>query len=154
VKKASHRKGHVTFRTAAALFALSSLLELAGMTLPAPLFGEFRGGTAALVYHLSYVLLFLALAVGLWTAKPWGYLMIFIGGVFYTIDKLQFLMSGNVTQELVNTVFRGQEPLLQAVGPGTVMLSLTLVVLTFVLGWWGFAYYAYLCRSYFRGSGG
>ncbi|MBI5613028.1 MAG: hypothetical protein HY942_08180, partial [Gammaproteobacteria bacterium] len=117
MKKASHRKGHVTLRTAAVLFALSALLELAGMTLPAPLFGEFRGGTAALAYHLVYVLLFLALAVGLWTAKPWGYLMIFIGGVLYTLDKLQFLMSGNVTKELVNTIFRGQEPLLQAVGP-------------------------------------
>ena len=39
------------------------------------------------------------------------------------------------------TIFRGQEPLLQAVGPGMLMLmlSLTLVVLASVLGWWGFA---------------
>lgn len=154
MKRSSRRKGHFTFRTAAVLFALSALFELAGVALPVPLFGEFRGGTAALVYHLIYVLLFLALAVGLWTAKPWGYLTIFIGGVLYTLDKLQFLMSGNVTKELVNTIFRGQEPLLQAVGPGMVMLSLTLVVLAFILGWWGFAYYAYLRRSYFKGSGG
>ena len=147
-------KGRFTFRTAAVLFALSALLEVVGMTQPVPLFGEFRDGTAALAYHLIYVLLFLVLAIGLWTAKPWGYQTIFIGGVLYTLDKLQFLMSGNVTKELVNTLFRGQEPLLQAVGPGMVMLSLTLVVLAFILGWWGFAYYAYLRRSYFRGVGG
>ena len=32
------------------------------------------------------------------------------------------------------------------------MLSLTLVVIAFVLGWWGFAYYAYLRRSYFKSA--
>ena len=153
MEKSSRRKGHFTFRTAAVLFALSALLEFAGMTLPAPLFGEFRGGTSALVYHLIYVLLFLALAVGLWTAKPWGYHTIFIGGVLYTLDKLQFLMIGNVARDFVNTLFRGQEPLLQAVGPDTVMLSLTLAVLAFVVGWWGFSYYAYLRRAYFLGGG-
>ena len=47
-------------------------------------------------------------------------------------------MSGNVTQEFVNMVFRGQEQLLKAVGPDMVTLSLTLVVIAFVLGWWGF----------------
>ena len=107
------------------------------MTQPVPLFGEFRVGTAALAYHLVYALLFLVLAVGLWTAKPWGYHTIFIGGVLYTLDKIQFLMSGNITQEFVSMIFRGQEQLLQAVGRDMVMLSLTLVVISFVLGWWG-----------------
>lgn len=150
VDKPARRKGHVTFRTAAAFFALSALAELAGVTVVAPLFGEFRGGLVAVVYHLIYVLLFLALAAGLWTAKPWGYRAIFAGATLYTLDKLQFLMSGNATQQFVDTVFRGQEPLLESVGPDMVMLSLTLVVLAFVLGWWGFAYYAYLRRAYFR----
>lgn len=150
MEKPSRRKGHFTFRTAAVFFALSALIELVGLTVPAPLFGEFRGGVAAVVYHLIYASLFLTLAVGLWTARPWGYHLIFIGGALYTLDKLQFLMSGNVTQEFINTVFRGQEQLLNAVGPDMVMLSLTLVVLAFVLGWWGFAYYAYLRRSYFK----
>ena len=151
MNKPSHRKGHFTFRTAAVLFALSALFELVGITQSVPLFGEFRGGTAALVYHLIYALLFLILAIGLWTAKVWGYHTIFIGGALYTLDKLQFLMSGNVTQEFINTIFRGQEQLLKAVGPDMVTLSLTLVVIAFVLGWWGFAYFAYLRRSYFKG---
>lgn len=143
-------KGHFTFRTTAVLFVLSALLELVGMTMPVPLFGEFRGGAAALAYHLIYVLLFLILAIGLWTAKPWSYHAIFIGGVLYTSDKLQFLMSGNIKQEFVNVIFRGQEQLLQTVGRDMVMLSLMLVIIVFVLGWWGFAYYAYLRRSYFK----
>lgn len=143
-------RGRFTFRTAAAFFALSALIELAGATVPAPLFGEFRGGIVALGYHAIYVLLFLALAIGLWTARSWGYHAIFIGGLLYTLDKLQFLMSGSITQELVDIMFRGQEQLLQAVGPDMVMLSLTLVVSAFVLGWWGFAYYAYLRRAYFK----
>ena len=130
-------KGRFTFRTAAVLFALSALLEVVGMTQPVPLFGEFRDGTAALAYHLIYALLFLVLAIGLWTAKSWGYQTIFIGGVLYTLDKIQFLMSGNITQEFVSMIFRGQEQLLQAVGRDTVMLSLTLVMIAFVLGWWG-----------------
>ena len=134
------------------LFALSALFELVGITQPVPLFGEFRGGNAALAYHLIYALLFLILAIGLWTAKPWGYHTIFIGGALYTLDKLQFLMSGNVTQEFINTIFRGQEQLLKAVGPDMVTLSLTLVVIAFVLGWWGFAYFAYLRRSYFKSA--
>lgn len=146
-------KGRFTFRTAAVFFALSALLEVAGTTLPVPLFGEFRGGAVAAVYHLIYALLFLILAIGLWTAKRWGYHAIFIGGALYTLDKLQFLMSGNVTQEFINTIFRGQEQLLRSVGPDMVTLSLTLVVIAFVLGWWGFAYFAYLRRSYFKGGG-
>ena len=153
MEKTSRHKGHFTFRTAAVLFALSALFEVIGMTQPVPLFGEFRVGTAALAYHLVYALLFLVLAVGLWTAKPWGYHAIFIGGVLYTLDKIQFLMSGNITQEFVSMIFRGQEQLLQAVGRDMVMLSLTLVVIAFVIGWWGFAYYAYLRRSYFKGGG-
>lgn len=144
-------KDRFTFRTAAVLFALSALFELVGMTQPVPLFGEFRGGNAALAYHLIYALLFLALAIGLWTAKRWGYQTIFIGGALYTLDKLQFLMSGNVTQEFINTIFRGQEQLLRSVGPDMVTLSLTLVTLAFVFGWWGFAAYTYLRRSYFKG---
>ncbi len=154
MEKPSRRKGHFTFRTTAAFFALSALIELVGLTVPAPLFGEFRTGFTAVVYHLIYAALFLALAVGLWTARPWGYHAIFIGGALYTLDKLQFLMSGNVTQEFINTVFRGQEQLLRSVGPDMVTLSLTLVVIAFVLGWWGFAYYAYLRRAYFKGKVG
>ena len=72
--------------------------------------------------------------------------------MLYTLDKIQFLMSGNITQEFVSMIFRGQEQLLQAVGRDMVMLSLTLVVIAFVIGWWGFAYYAYLRRSYFKGG--
>lgn len=144
-------KGRFTFRTAAVLFALSALFELVGVTQPVPLFGAFRGGNVALAYHLIYALLFLILAVGLWSAKPWGYQTLFIGGVLYSLDKLQFLMIGNMTREFVNMIFRGQEQLLQSVGTDMVMLSLTLVVISFVLGWWGFAYYAYLRRAYFKG---
>lgn len=145
-------KGRFTFRTAAVLFALSALFEIIGMTQPVPLFGAFRGGTTALVYHLVYALLFLALAIGLWTAKPWGYQALFIGGVLYSLDKLQFLMIGNMAQEFVNMIFHGQEQLLQSVGRDMVMSSLTQVVIAFVLGWWGFAYYAYLRRTYFKGG--
>lgn len=147
-------RGRFTFRTAAVFFALSVLIELAGITMPAPLFGELRSGTAALIYHLIYALLFLVLAVGLWTASRWGYYAVFVGGGFYTLDKLQFLLSGEATQDFVLAQFRGQEPLLQAVGSDMVMLSLTLVTLAFVLGWWGFAAYAYLRRSYFKGRRG
>lgn len=143
-------KGRFTFRTAAVFFAVSTLIELAGLAMPAPLFGALRAGMAAQAYHLLYVLLFLALAVGLWTAKRWGYYAVFVGGAFYTLDKLQFLLSGEATQDFVLTQFRGQESLLQAVGSDMVMLSLTLVTLAFVLGWWGFAAYTYLRRSYFR----
>ncbi len=150
--KSARRKGRITFRTAAVFFALSALAELAGVTVVVPLFGEFRGGLTAVVYHLIYILLFLVLTVGLWTARPWGYHAIFIGGLLYTLDKLQFLMSGDVMQQFIDAIFYGQEQLLKSVGPDTVMLSLTLVVLTFVLGWWGFAYYAYLRRSYFKSA--
>jgi len=144
-------RGRFTFRTAAVFFALSVLIELAGLAMPAPLFGELRAGLAAQIYHLLYVLLFLVLAAGLWTAKRWGYYAVFIGGALYTLDKLQFLLSGEATQDFVLAQFRGQEPLLQAVGSDMVMLSLTLVTLAFVLGWWGFAAYTYLRRSYFKG---
>lgn len=144
-------KGHFTFRTAAVLFLLSALLELAGLAMPVPLFGELHTGVVATVYHLVYAVLFVVLGAGLWTGKRWGYYAIFAGSALYTLDKLQFLASGKATEDFLRAQFHGQEELLRAVGPDMVMTSLTLVTLSFVVGWWVFAGYAYFRRIYFSG---
>jgi hypothetical protein len=44
-------KGHFTLRSAGVLLILSAILEGLSMTSAVPLFGELRGGAAAISYH-------------------------------------------------------------------------------------------------------
>ncbi len=148
------KKGTFTFRTAAVLFVLSAAFELLSVTSEVPLLGAIRGGLSADVYHIVYVLLFLTLGIGLWSAKKWGYKLVFITTALYTLDKLQFMLSRQTVEAFITTQMGGYENELQAQGinAGLIMEVLVLMSVVVVLCWWGFAWYTYIRRDYFRAN--
>ena len=154
--ESSPRKGRFTFRASAVLFVLSAAFELLSLTAEVPLFGEIRGGLGAGAYHLVYAGLFLALGIGLWDGKPWGYQLVFVTTALYTLDKLQLLLSEQTLNAFVKAQMGGFEPELQTQGitEDLILQAIVLMSIVVILCWWGFAFYVYWRREYFNKAGG
>ena len=145
----SGKKGRITFRTAAVLFGLSALLEILSITSKVALWGALRGGVVAVIWHLVYFSLFLGLGVGLWRAKPWGYKLVFVGTLFYTLDKVSTLFYREFMKAWLMQQLSRYEDIWQLINIGFVLQMVTLIMLVFVACWWGFAVYTYLRKDYF-----
>lgn len=146
------KKGHFTFRTAAVLLIASAVLELLSVTSEVPLFDAVRDGIAAGIYHLVYAGLFLALGMGLWRAKKWGYTLVFVTTAVYTLDKLQLVLGRQALDTYIKTQFAGYESQLQSQGIDTALVTqaIVLMAVVVVLCWWGFALYTWWRRDYFK----
>ncbi len=151
----SARKGRFNIRTAGVLFVASAILELMFVTTEIPLFGAVRGGAVAVLYNLVYATLFLALGVGLWTGRRWGYRLVFAGTLYYTLDRFLYLvdqktMEVHVMRQL-GEVLELLEKSLSVRDPSDLVLQImVLATVLFVGCWWGFALYIYRRRGYFR----
>ena len=143
------KKGHFTFRTAGVLFLISAVWELLSISSEVPLFGEIRGGAGAVVYHVVYAALFLALGIGLWSATKWGYLLAFVTTTVYTLDKLQFLLSRQAMESYAVQMQAALESQMPGIDRAFVSQVLMLVLILFMLCWWGFALYTWWRRDYF-----
>ena len=149
------KKGTITFRTTAVLFALSAVLELISLRIEVPLFGAIHGGGVALAYHLVYAVLYLALGVGLWSARHWAYPAVFATTALYTFDKLQtMLISRDAIVEHLMQEMAGSPELLQVVNKESMLQTMLVVSATFIACWWGFAWYTHLRRDYFKPGDG
>jgi hypothetical protein len=157
--ESDRKKGHFTFRTTAVLFVISALFELIVLTSETPLLGEMRGGMTAIIYHVIYLVLYAALGVGLWSAKKWGYTIVFVTTIIETLDGLQFLLDQKTFQAYVESVEKQislYEGELQSAGIDKALLmqsilqSIELVCVVGLLCWWGFALYTYWRRDYFK----
>ena len=142
-------KGRMTFRTAAVLFFLSAVFEIFSFTSEVALLGALRGGVVAVVWHLLYLFLFLGLGLGLWRAKPWGYKLVFIVTVFYTLDKISMLFYPEFMKAWLTQLLSRRGDILQFIDIELVLTAVTLMMVLFVACWWGFAVYTYLRREYF-----
>jgi hypothetical protein len=142
-------KGKSTFRFVAVMFLLSAVFELYSIASPAPLLGAYRGGAAIVVYHVLYTALYAALGVGLWKATGWGYTLVFVVTAVYTLDKLQYVFFGNAVLDGIANQLGQYRDVLQAVDRSSLLQALRLAALGLIAGWWGFALYTYLRRSYF-----
>lgn len=149
------KKGHFTFRTAGVLLMASAALELFTVTSEVPLFGEIRGGIGAGIYHVVYAALFLALGMGLWSARKWGYALVFVTTAIYTLDKLQLVMGHQALGAYVRAQMTGLESQLQSQGidETLIMQAIVLMAIVVVLCWWGFALYTWWRRDYFKDNG-
>ena len=149
------KKGHFTFRTTAVLLMVSAAFELLSLTAEEPLFGEIRSGIGVGIYHLVYAALFVALGVGLWRARKWGYTLVFVTVALYTLDKLQFVMNQQVMEGFIKQQMSGYEEVLrsQGVDSALFMQAIVLTSIVIVLCWWGFALYTYWRRDYFKNAG-
>ncbi len=146
----SARKGRFTIRTAGVLFVASAIFELFFVTTEIPLFGELRGGAIAVLYHLVYVTLFLAVGVGLLTGRRWGYRLVFAGTLFYTLDRLLYLLDRKTMEDQVMKQLQPYPELLELIDTDSILQMAVLTTVLSVACWWGFALYIYVRRSYFR----
>lgn len=146
------KKGFYTFRITAVLILISAVFELFAVTSEAPLFGAVRGGMVVAVYHLVYVALFTALGLGLWQGRTWGYTLVFVTAGVYTLDKAQLVLARNALEEYLRGMMAGLDPALVAAGMDVALMAqaVALMSVVAVLGWWGFALYAYWRREYFQ----
>jgi multisubunit Na+/H+ antiporter MnhC subunit len=147
--------GRFVFRTSAILLIASALLEIFSITDEVPLFNELRGGVAAGIYHLAYVALFLALGIGIWGAKKWGYVLVFVTTVIYTLDSLQYILSQQAIAGYIKTQISGYESVFESLGFNADQLTQLFVLTSLLVSlcWWGFALYTYLRRDYFKNTG-
>ena len=148
------KKGHFTFRTAGVLLMASAALELLSITSEVPLLGEIRGGVSAGIYHGVYAALFLGMGVGLWSARKWGYTLVFVTTALYTLDKLQLVLGRQALETFIKTQISGFENQLQSQGINEtlIMQAIVLMAIVVVLCWWGFALYTWWRRDYFTAN--
>ena len=136
--------GRFTIRTTAVIFWASGLFECFSVTEPQPLAGAMRGGVAAIVYHLVYAALFLALGTGLWLLRRWGYRLVFAATALYTLDRFAYLLDDKARRAEM-----AQSALLQTLEPATVGGIMNMAIALTVLSWWGLAFYIFLRRANF-----
>ncbi len=146
----SARGGLFTIRTAGVFMVLSAVFELVTVTGGVPLFGSIRAGVVAVVYHLSYGALFLAMGIGLLTARHWGYQLVLAGTLYYTLDKLLYLTTpGTMNADLLHQVERFPQ-ILELIDRDSLLSMMTMFTVLFCACWWGFALYLHLRRGCFR----
>jgi hypothetical protein len=146
-------KGSLTIKTSAVFLALSAVFELVSITSPVPLFGGLRSGALAILYHLMSCGFFLAAGVGLWSAKTWGYKAFWAGTIFYTLDKLLYLVDAKAREAYVLQAVSGTPEALDLIGSDVLSLMGVASTVLFLLGWWGLVLYVYLRREYFGIAG-
>jgi hypothetical protein len=142
----------LTIRTAGVFFLASAVFEVLSVSSAVPLFGNVRGGVVAVVYHLLYVGLFLGMGVGLWAAKSWGYRLMCAGTVFYTLDRILYLLDGQAREAEVTSALGGFGALLGVGGESSVAQAMVLATVLTLACWWGFLFYLYFKRDFFRSS--
>ncbi|MBT4419868.1 MAG: hypothetical protein HOC81_06640 [Candidatus Marinimicrobia bacterium] len=135
-----------TMRFAGFFFFVSALAELVSIVSPVALFGAERSGIVAVIYHLLYIGIYGGMGLGLWTAKPWGFQMIFTGTLVYSVDRLLFIMYGQATSSLLSDY--GE--MIGAGGQELVAQASALTVVATLIAWWGFVGYVYFKRDYFQ----
>lgn len=146
------RKSSFTIRTAGVFFLVSALFEGLSLTSDTPLFGAIRGGTVAVIYHLLYVGLFLGVGIGLWIASPWGYKFMFAGTIFYTLDKVRYLLDHRAREAELLQRLHGYRGLLDMTNQDSILRMMVLLTVLFIVCWWGFLLYLYLHRDYFKSA--
>ncbi len=139
-----------TIRTAGVFFLASAVFEGLSISSAVPLFGNVRGGVVAVVYHLLYAGLFLGMGVGLWAAKSWGYRFMVAGTVFYTLERILYLLDSQARAAEVTSALDGYGALLGEGGQSSVTQVMDLATVLTLACWWGFLLYLYLKRDYFQ----
>ncbi len=139
-----------TFKTAGFFFFISALIEVVTIGSPVVLFGADRSGFVAVIYHLLYLGIFGGMGWGLWSAKHWGFQMMFFGTLIYTVDRLLFIMYGQVTSS--SSLLSDYGDMMGAGGQDLIAQASALTVVATLLAWWGFVAYVYFKRDYFQDS--
>jgi len=146
----SNKNRRLTFKGSGAIFLLSAVFELLSVTDNVPLFGAMRSGVVAVTYHLFYIALYVIVGIGLWEAKRWGDKAVIAATVFYTVDQGLFLLSPETLKAYMVHGLADYGSALLIVSKQTLNQAIIAVIVLVVASWWGFAWYTYVERDYFR----
>ncbi len=141
-----------TIRTAGVFFLASAMVEGLSIFSAIPLFGDVRGGIVAVVYHLLFAGLFLGMGIGLWEAKSWGFRIMFIGTVFYSMDRILYLLDSSARAAEATGPLDKYGALLGMESERLVGQIMDLATIMALVCWWGFLLYLYFKRDYFESS--
>lgn len=100
-KTVTKKPGTLTFKISAVLIGLSGLFEFTSMTSQTPFFGLLLSAPAVMVYHFIYAVLFIAVGIGVWLARPWGYRILQLTCGIYIVDRLQMAASSETLREYI-----------------------------------------------------
>ena len=128
---------------------MSLAFEIVNIGHETVILGITLSGTAAVLGHLAYALLYGWIAFGLWFGTLWGAFAVYIGTAIYSMDKLTYILN---RQSIETTMVNDLAYYRLALQPSEIetLVSLTiLTVLIMVVSWWGFAIYTYVQRAYF-----
>src|SRR6185369_1943462 len=101
------------------------------------------------VYHAVYIALFALLMIGLWEGKKYGYHVLLVTTLFYTIDRLQVLFVGDALNAQIQKQLAEAAQMLQAAGAGDMLQAvtpeyirqmMTMATAVILLCWWGFVW--------------
>lgn len=143
-------KGHFTLRSAGFLLILSALFEGLALTTSVPLLGELREGGVAIVYHLIFVSVFLAMGLGLWNANWWGYRAVIIGTGIYLLDRFLYLLDSEGRAASIEALTRPYKEYIDVTVLQSAGQMISLVTLVVIACWIGFALYVHARRAYFQ----
>lgn len=135
-------------------FLGSAAYELASITSAVPLFGALRGGAVAVLYHLTFVALLIAMGYGIHKRAPWGYWAILGGTAFYTLERLLYIADRGARVAEIEDALHAAERLVGSVqippsaSEGVLQMGVLLTLVRLAC-WWGFAAYTHLHRTYF-----
>jgi len=105
------------------------------------------------VYHVFFAGLFLTIGVGLWAPKKWGIKAAVIGGIFYSLDKILFILDRTTIEIYLVQLIGVSSEIFEVIDRQALFNSITLMYLLFIALWWGFVGYLHLRRQYFNTVG-
>ncbi|RMH00991.1 MAG: hypothetical protein D6702_12480 [Planctomycetota bacterium] len=146
------RRTSFTIRSAGLFFLLSAFFEVLSLRCGVTLFGVGAGPVVSLGYHLLYLGLFLAMGIGLWSARWWTIRVVFAGTVVFTLDKAVYLFDRDALAAQIQATLGGNGQLLDLVDLDALLNLATLLTAVVVACWWGFLLYLRARRSYFEAT--
>lgn len=139
-----------TIRLSAIFFLASAVFEVMNVTSAVPLFGAMRAGVVAALFHIVYVAWFVAMGSGLWMARPWGYRVMAGGTIYYTLDRVIYLLDDAAREAELQEQLNAYGGLSAILDTGSITQLTNLFSIVTVLCWWGFLAYLYVNRAYFE----
>jgi len=76
----------------------------------------------------------------------------FYGTIFYTLERILYLLDGSARAMEAATTLGRYQSLLGQDGQSVVSQAMNLTTILTILGWWGFLVYLYFKRDYFGSS--
>ena len=150
----------MTFKITAVLIGVSAVFELTTVSTSVLFFGTILITPSVMLYHLSYMILFTVLGFGLWYAKAWGYVTLWLTLIVYVVDRLQLAMSPALLREYIMMQLQSYDRILKLLQMDMALLeqsgmldvivfSMQIMGFTMAACWLGFGVYAYKQRGYF-----